>query len=335
MLLRVRRIAMTYFFMLEVSKVTFGYNENKVLRDISFTARKGENLAIVGESGSGKTTLLKLLYGEYDLDVGVVTWNHEKILGPKFNLITGPDFMKQVAQESDLMPYTSVETNIGDFLSNRFPEKKQQRINELLEVVELQHVAKTHVRYLSGGQKQRVAIAKALAKQPEVLLLDEPFSHIDNLKRQSLRRSLFQFLKEQRITCIVATHDKNDVLGFADRMLVLEKGKAIAHDKPVDLYNNPKHELIASFFEEFTKFKISDIRDNDDKRTVLVYPHEIEVVKSSELLAKVIRTYFRGHYFLIEALFNDQIIFVRYQKELKGTFHFTVSEELINLRRLN
>ena len=99
---------------------------------ISFHVSSGQNVAVIGESGSGKSTLLKLLYGEYDLDDGFISWDGEKILGPKFNLITGPDFMKHVAQEFDLMPYTSVETNIGNFLSNLYPEKKQQRIMKLI-----------------------------------------------------------------------------------------------------------------------------------------------------------------------------------------------------------
>lgn len=318
--------------MLEVQNISFAYQKQKVLDAISFSVNKGENLAIVGESGSGKTTLLKLLYGEYDLNDGEIRWNDENILGPKFNLITGPDFIKHVAQEFDLMPYTSVETNIGDFLSNLYPEKKQARINELLEVVELQEVAKTHVRYLSGGQKQRVAIAKALAKQPEILLLDEPFSHIDNLKRQSLRRSLFHFLKENGITCIVATHDKNDVLGFADSMLVLDDGKTIAHDKPKRLYHNPKNRLIASFFDEFNEFKLSDISAIKNDQSILVYPHEIEIVDASVLKASIQKSYFQGNHFLIEADFNGQPIFIKSKIELEGLINFKISEELIQLR---
>ena len=106
------------------------------------------------------------------------------------------------------MPYISVEENIGKFLSNFYPEEKQKRTSELLEVVELTNFANVKVKTLSGGQKQRVALARALAKQPEIILLDEPFSHIDNFKKQSLRRRVFKYLKDKKITCIVATHDK-------------------------------------------------------------------------------------------------------------------------------
>ena len=168
--------------MLQVKNISFGYNKTPVLKGVSFEVEKGSHFSIIGESGSGKSTLLKLLYGTYDLKEGDILWNRTKILGPKFNLIVGPSFMKYVAQEFDLMPYTTVSENIGEFLSNFYPKEKQARINELLKVVELEAFSKTKVKELSGGQKQRVALARAIAKEPEILLLDEPFSHIDNFK---------------------------------------------------------------------------------------------------------------------------------------------------------
>ena len=185
--------------MLKVNNISFAYKTETVLHQIDFSIEKGECLAIAGESGSGKSTLLKLIYGEYDLNKGTIFWKDHEVLGPKYNLITGPDYIKYVSQEFDLMPFTNVENNIGKFLSNFYLEEKQHRIDELVQVVELEDVAKIKVKYLSGGQKQRVALARALAKEPEILLIDEPFSHIDNLKKQSLRRSLFKYLKKQQI----------------------------------------------------------------------------------------------------------------------------------------
>ena len=165
--------------MLTVKNISFSYEENHVINNISFTVNTGENIAVIGESGSGKSTLLKLIYGEYDLDYGEISWKNNSILGPANNLVIGYDYMKYVAQEFDLMPFVSVEENVGKYLSNFFQDKKHQRINELLEVVELLPFSKTKVKLLSGGQKQRVALARALAKKPEIILLDEPFSHID------------------------------------------------------------------------------------------------------------------------------------------------------------
>ncbi|WP_067145410.1 ABC transporter ATP-binding protein [Pseudotamlana agarivorans] len=294
--------------MLRVDQLTFSYHKKPVLTNISFQVKPGENLAIIGESGCGKSTLLKLLYGEYDLDGGHIFWKEDEILGPKFNLVVGYDFMKYVAQEFDLMPFTSVAENIGKFLSNFFPEEKKERTAELLEVVELTAFAKTKVKLLSGGQKQRVAIARALAKQPEIMLLDEPFSHIDNFKKQSLRRNVFEYLKKKNISCIVATHDKEDVLGFADQMIVLSDHKILEHNTPEKLYKSPKTPLIASFFGEFNTI------EGD-----LVYAHQLQVVNHSNLKATVKRAYYKGHFYLVEADLKGQTIFFEHHKALMAS----------------
>ncbi|WP_116039606.1 ABC transporter ATP-binding protein [Seonamhaeicola aphaedonensis] len=293
--------------MLQVKNISFGYNKEKVLKNIDFTVNKGEHLSIIGESGSGKSTLLKLLYGEFDLNEGEIFWNKTKILGPAFNLIVGYDFMKYVSQEFDLMPFTTVAENIGEFLSNFYPEEKQKRVEELLEVVELSALANTKVKLLSGGQKQRVALARAIAKQPEIILLDEPFSHIDNFKKQSLRRSLFKYLKNKNITCIVATHDKNDVISYSDNMIVLDNNKIMDRGTPQDLFNNPKTPLIASFFGEFSVIEPYGI----------VYAHQIKMVEKSNLKAVVKQSYYNGIHYLIEANLDGQNLLFEHYKELK------------------
>lgn len=288
--------------MLKVKNITFAYTkktkDSPVLDRIDFSVTKGEHISIIGESGSGKSTLLKLIYGEYDLTDGQIFWKDTEILGPKYNLVVGYEFMKYVAQEFDLMPFITVEENIGKHLSNSFPVEKEERVQELLEVVELIPFAKTKVKTLSGGQKQRVALARALAKQPEIILLDEPFSHIDNFQKQSLRRSVFNYLKEKNIACIVATHDSEDVLAHADRMIVLHDSKIIANKSPQELYKHPGMPLIASFFGEFNLI-------NDH----IVYAHQLEIVDQSDLRVKVGRNYFNGHYYLIEAHSEDDLIF--------------------------
>ena len=292
--------------MLKVKKICFAYNKTSVLDEISFTLKPGENLAIIGESGSGKSTLLKLIYGEYDLPKGQIYWNNEHILGPKYNLVVGYDFMKYVAQEFDLMPFITVEENIGKYLSRFYPEEKKTRTEELVKVVELEAFVKTKVKNLSGGQKQRVAIARALAKEPEILLLDEPFSHIDNFKKQSLRRSVFKYLKDNNITCLVATHDKNDVLGFADKMIVLHDKKIITKDTPQNIYKNPRTPLIASFFGEFNII--------NDK---IVYANQLSIVEKSNLKGEVKASYFNGNNWLIELVYKSKSIFIEHENKLE------------------
>ncbi|MBD0823264.1 ABC transporter ATP-binding protein [Aestuariibaculum marinum] len=294
--------------MLQIKNLSFRYKKQAILDNISFSAKPGEHISIIGESGSGKSTLLKLLYGYYDLPEGEIFWKDNQILGPDYNLVVGYDFMKYVAQEFDLMPYISVSENIGAFLSNFYPEEKQDRINELLKVVELEPYANVKVKELSGGQKQRVAIARAIAKEPEILLLDEPFSHIDNFKKQSLRRSLFKYLKDHQITCIVATHDKDDVLSFSDEIIVLHDAKIMAQDTPQSLFNNPKNKLIAAFFGEY----------NEIENHGIVYAHQLQVSEKGTLKATVKQAYYRGTSYLIEADLNGNSILFEHKHALSN-----------------
>jgi iron(III) transport system ATP-binding protein len=300
--------------MLKVENITFGYKKTTVLKDVSFLVKQGEHLSVIGESGSGKSTLLKLIYGEYDLNKGQIFWKDNEILGPKYNLVVDYDFIKLVSQEFDLMLFITVEENIGKFLSNFFPLEKKERIAELLEVVELIDFAQIKVKNLSGGQKQRVALARAIAKQPEILLLDEPFSHIDNFKKQALRRKLFRYLKEKKITCIVATHDKDDVLGYSDSMMVLHDSKIIRYDEPQQLFKNPKTPLIGSFFGEFNII-------ND----TIFYAHEIRLVPKSNFKVTIKQSYFKGSYYLIEATLDGKNIFFENLSLLEPNSEFCVS----------
>ena len=175
--------------MLKVQVTSFGYQDKTILKDISFQVAPGEHVALMGESGSGKSTLLKIVYGLLHVEDGSIFWGNTEALGPNFNLVPGEPYMKYLAQDFDLMPFISVEENIGQFLSVFERDTHQERIDELLDLIEMKSFAKTKVKYLSGGQQQRVALARVLAQEPEILLLDEPFGHIDNFKRISLRRN--------------------------------------------------------------------------------------------------------------------------------------------------
>jgi len=301
--------------MLKVENLSFKYDKTPVLKRISFSVKEGEHVSIIGESGSGKSTLLKLIYGEFDANKGHIFWKKTEILGPKHNLVVNYEFIKYVAQEFDLMPFTSVEENIGKHLSNFYPKLKKKRTKELIRVVELEAFAKTKVKNLSGGQKQRVALARAFAKEPEILLLDEPFSHIDNFKKQSLRRSVFNYLKEKNIACIVATHDKDDVLGFADKMIVLHNAKIDALNTPQELYKNPSSSMIASFFGEF------NVLENHG----IVYANQLKVSKTSEIKALVKHSYFNGKNYLIEAELDSKPIFFEHHKAIKKGQHVFLS----------
>ena len=288
--------------MLTVRDISFSYNDTPNLNSISFSLTKGKNLALIGESGCGKSTLLKLIYGLHDLDEGQIFWNDIEVLGPKFHLIPGMPFMKYLAQDFDLMPFITVAENVGKYLSNFFPEEKKARIAELLEIVEMTEYANIKAKFLSGGQMQRVALARVLALEPEVLLLDEPFSHIDNFRKNSLRRKLFGYLKEKEITCIVATHDSTDVLAFADEVAIIKDGKIIESGIPKFIYDNPRDKYVASLFGDVNEVEIKG-------ELKFVYPHQLKLTLYSDLKVEIVNSYFRGSHYLMEAKFGNQTLF--------------------------
>ena len=297
--------------MLQVKDITFGYSKQKVvLNNFSFSLKKGEHLCVMGESGCGKSTLLKAIYGELDLQKGTVFWEENQVLGPEFNLVPGFEKFKYVAQDFDLMPYISVAENIKKFLSRFYPEESETRTQELLEVIDMKSFENAKVKNLSGGQKQRVAIARALAKEPDLLLLDEPFSQIDNFKKNGIKRRLFSYLKKKNIACIVATHDKNDALSFADKLMVIKSNKILTFDTPQKIYNNPKQKYIAALFDDVNSIEIKD-------KSILVYPHQIKIVDKSTLTARVLNCYFKGSYWLVECLCNEQNIFLNHSSFLE------------------
>jgi ABC-type Fe3+/spermidine/putrescine transport system ATPase subunit len=305
--------------MLEIKNISFTYIENPVIKNVSFTIAKGQNIAVIGESGCGKSTLLKLIYGLYDLDQGAILYDEKSILGPKHNLVPGEDYMKYLAQDFDLMPYTTVEENVGKFLSNSNSSNKQARVQELLEMVEMTEFAKVKAKFLSGGQQQRVALARVLAVEPEIILLDEPFSQIDTFRKNSLRRNLFRYLKGKGITCIIATHDSTDALSFSDETIVMKSGNVIAKGDSKALYENPANKYVASLFGEVNELKLSQLieLEEEEDELLLLYPHQLKVVDNGMMKAVVKDSYFKGSHYLIKAAFERRAIFFEHDSELE------------------
>ena len=305
--------------MLQIKDITFTYIDQPVIENVSFTIVKGQNIALIGESGCGKSTLLKLIYGLYNLDSGEITYNGNPIFGPKSNLIPGEDYIKYLAQDFDLMPHITVEENVGKFLSNMYPEEKSARVRELLDMVEMTAFTKVKARFLSGGQQQRVALARVLALEPEILLLDEPFSQIDSFRKNSLRRNLFRYLKDKGVTCIIATHDSTDALAFSDETIVLQNGKLLEKANSKTLYENPANKYIASLFGEVNELKLSQLipLEDEEDQLLLLYPHQLIVVDNGMMHVVVKQCYFKGSHYLIKAAFERRAIFFEHDSEIE------------------
>ncbi|MEO0570673.1 MAG: ABC transporter ATP-binding protein [Bacteroidota bacterium] len=328
-----------FFFwgiMLAVTNITFSYGNHPVLKNISFDLLKGKYLAIMGESGSGKSTLLKAIFGELYLNGGSISWKNKQLLGPDYNLIPGESFIKYVSQDFDLMPFTTVSENIGEHLSVFEQESHKSRTAELLNLIGLEAYAFEKVKNLSGGQKQRVALARAIAQEPELLLLDEPFSNIDQFKKNELRYRLFPYLKEKGISVLTATHDSNDVLSFADEIVVLKDGEIEDYQSTQHLFKNPKNKYVASLFGVVNQVPLKALKEYAETNTsILIYPHEFEISNKSGLEVYVVNSHFKGDYYLIEGVSEfGQTIFFNNPLTLKPNtkVFLNVSLQLVNLR---
>ena len=319
--------------MLTISNLSFSYEKEKVLSDVNFKIQQGENISLIGESGCGKSTLLKLIYGLYNLDSGEIIFNGKRLLGPEYNLVPGHDDIKYLAQDFDLMPYTTVAENVGKFISNVDKEFKNQRVAELLSMVEMTEYADKKAKFLSGGEQQRVALARVLAVEPKLLLLDEPFSNIDSFRKGSLRRNLFSYLKSKNISCIVATHDSTDALSFSDKTMVLKKGKVQDFGASAKLFLRPKNKYIASLYGEVNTIALSELMtEYEGPETILVYPHELFPAEDSPLVVVVKECYFKGNGYLIKGAHNKREIFFDYATALPINEEISLSTDVATIK---
>ena len=308
--------------MLEIKQLSFSYGNDSVVNKVSFSVEKGQVISIIGASGSGKSTLLKLIYGLLDADSGELFWNKKQILGPKFHLVPGMDYMKYLAQDFDLMPYVSVAENVGRFLSNFYLKEKANRVNELLELVEMTEFANVKAKLLSGGQMQRVALARVLALEPEVLLLDEPFSHIDSFQKNRISRHLFDYCKKNEITVLFTSHTPDEALMFSDEIIVMQNGNLIEKATPNQIYNFPKTEYIARLTGDINVVPTACFGKSDGN-VLFLRPHQI-VISDDGFEAQVVKSYFKGNGFLLKVKFCESELFVNAEKDYSGKIKFKI-----------
>tara|TARA_R110002050_G_scaffold25346_10_gene67582 strand:- start:2878 stop:3846 length:969 start_codon:yes stop_codon:yes gene_type:complete len=234
---------------LKIEGLTKTYNgELKALDALSLNISKSERWSIIGASGSGKSTLLKLIAGMEVQNEGFVYLEGEKILNPKQKLVAGYDELQLVKQDNGLFPLSTVAENISRPLLQYDKEYASERLEILLQVFGLEDKRNSFPRELSGGQQQKVAIARALSLEPEVLLLDEPFSSLDSLQKRGLLDELNLIFKTLGITVIMVTHDIQDALLLTENLCVLSEGKLLRQGKVNEIYENPQTTYVAGFF---------------------------------------------------------------------------------------
>jgi ABC-type sugar transport system ATPase subunit len=235
--------------LLKVSSVSKQLNGNVVLQDISFTQKKFQKLAIVGESGSGKSTLLKIIGGLVQPDSGEVLFENKHVEGPNERLIPGHPKMAYLSQHFELRNNYRVEEILE--YANTLPEAEAQ---SLYEICHISHLLKRKTDQVSGGEKQRIAMARLLIGAPSLFLLDEPFSNLDVLHRNTLRAVIRNMGEKLGITCLLVSHDPADALSWADEILVMKGGQIIQQGTPEKIYRQPVNEYAAGLFGKYNAF---------------------------------------------------------------------------------
>ena len=253
---------------LQVKNVGKSYGQVKVLKDISIDIEKGEFICLLGPSGCGKSTLLRIIAGLEDKHGGKIIINDK-------DMTNSPPESRNfgiVFQSYALFPNMNVYKNIAFGLENKNISKSNidKKVKEVLEVVELSGYEKKYPSQLSGGQQQRVALARAIALEPDFLLLDEPLSALDAKVRLKLREQIRSLHRKLGITTIMVTHDQEEALCLADKMVVMNRGEIIQVGTPREVYKNPETPFVADFIGT-----INFIDDGINK--IAIRPEDIKV----------------------------------------------------------
>ncbi|MTI85080.1 MAG: ABC transporter ATP-binding protein [Firmicutes bacterium] len=212
---------------IEIKDLDFSYKNaaTATVKNFSLDVNEGEIISILGPSGSGKSTVLRLIAGLEKPNGGMIKINNQVVFDAHTYIFPENRGVSMVFQDYALFPHMTVEKNIKYGLKKLTKQQQGQRVNEVLSLIELQNFGKRYPHELSGGQQQRVALARSIAPQPDVLLLDEPFSNLDAPLQIKIRDDLKKILKKAGITSIFVTHDQEDANALADRIVYLETAK--------------------------------------------------------------------------------------------------------------
>jgi ABC-type Fe3+/spermidine/putrescine transport system ATPase subunit len=261
--------------MLEINEIQLAF-QRPILLTINLTIKQGEIVGIVGKSGAGKTSLLKIIGGLLDSTSGSVLFEGKKVAGPKNKLVPGHPDIQLVNQDFHLDTYHTVEENIREQILYLPKKERDDLVEELLHILELTEIRNQKAITLSGGEQQRLSIARALACEPKVLLLDEPFAHLDGRLRSKLTNYLLNLRKVRNTTLILVSHDGAEVLSLADIIYSMKNGIIARKGKPSDFYYKPKSIEDAKLFGAINSINLNG------KRTIF-RPDEYALVRNDEV----------------------------------------------------
>ena len=233
--------------LLQLNGIFCNYNDTQVVKDLSFHINEGDIACLLGPSGCGKTTTLRAIAGFENVTQGSIELNGHLVSSNQSLVPPEKRDLGMVFQDYALFPHLTIADNVGFGLRNQKKAEKRQKVMELLNVVHLQDLADNYPHELSGGQQHRVALARALAPEPTLILLDEPFSNLDADLRRRLSLDVREILKTLGISAILVTHDQQEAFAMCDQVAVLRDGRIQQWDVPYNLYHEPANRFVASF----------------------------------------------------------------------------------------
>ena len=307
---------------LECNQIRHSFG-SKFSMDLSFSMDKGELLCIIGPSGSGKSTLLSLIAGIDTPQGGRIIIDGEDIT----HMSIRKRQIGMVFQDFSLFPSMNVERNIQYGMKDT--QNREERTRELLDLVGLEGYGKRSVSQLSGGEAQRIALARAIAAEPRILLLDEPLSALDAPLRKKLRSVIKHIHEKTATTMLYVTHDREEAFAIADRIMIIKSGRIAAIGGPEKLYNNPPNLFAAAFTGEGSTVPMSLFENDTEEKTAFIRPEDINIERNAEIQsdgeaillhgAKVLETEFTGTAYTVSLDYEGHLLKAVSDRKPDGT----------------
>ncbi|MEP1035279.1 ABC transporter ATP-binding protein [Ekhidna sp.] len=332
---------------LSVEHINKSFENTRVLDDVTLDIQKGEILSLTGESGCGKSTLLRIISGLEMPDSGRIILNDEEITN------WSPEKRKFgfVFQNLSLFPHLTVRDNI--FYAIRKKDQSNSKLTKLTDMTGLKGLATRYPHELSGGQQQRVALARALAINPQLLILDEPFSSLDELLKAKIREEIFDLLRTLEITTILVSHQASDAFLIANKLIVMRQGKIQQVGRPADVYQNPISPYVSDFFGASVILTGKNVNDNSihtsfgtlkiandrvDDLQLFVRPENIKITTLNDynLSGRILKKEFKGPHDVLRIGSENSNEYIsleteRCMHEVGETIYLKVPEELVQI----